>query len=483
MPFTLDRIEKNKAVLSIEVPEDQVRAAVERAARRLANRVSIPGFRRGKAPRGVLERHLGREALLNEALKALIPPSYSQAVAESGIDPIGYPETEVEQLEEGKPLKYRATVELRPEVDLGDYASARESVPRQKVEVTEEELDRELEALRDRQGRLLPEESGAVANGHWAVIDLEGKVGERAYPERKLEGLLVEVGAGRLPPGVEEGMAGMAPGQTREIKVLLPPDYPGEGLAGQEAVFTVTLRELKRRELPALDDAFAASLGFGTVKELREDLKNKLTALKERAERRRFRAAVVDKVVEGASVDLPDSLVERAVQRLWARWLEELKGRGLTLERYLQLSGRSEESVKSEFREQAAAGVKRTLVLDAVASKEKIRVSPEELQVQAARVVQAYGDSDWARRALERPETLERLQQDLEEHKTVVFLAEGRVPDLSRVEAAGDEGPAAEIAATSAPGGGESEAPAAAAPEGEGAGAAPQGKPEEGENA
>src|SRR5690606_29391238 len=276
MKATLDKVENNTAYLTVEVPAAMAEEALERAFRRLSRNILIPGFRRGSAPRALVERRIGSQALLDEALDDLLPEAYAQAVRETGIEPIDRPTVTDIHYEEGQPLSFKAQVEVKPEVTLGDYRSIR--VERPQVQVDEADVNNLLERLREAQAQLVPvDDEAEAAEGHVAVIDFKGTVDGQPFPGGEGQDYMVEIGAGRLVEGFEQQLIGMRVGQERDIDVTFPEDHPEVGLAGKAARFHVTLKELKRKELPALDDEFARSVGeFQTLEELRADVEKNL---------------------------------------------------------------------------------------------------------------------------------------------------------------------------------------------------------------
>jgi len=450
MQFELERLEKNELVLEIDVSADEVTRAVDQAYRSIVRRINIPGFRRGKAPRPIFDRHVGREALYEEAAERLLNQYYIEAVRQAEITPVTRPRVEPGKLEEGQPFKFKATVEVKPEVELGDYRTARERVERGEPEVEAAEIDEHLKGIADRRAQLVDDNESPVAPGSFVVIDLEGDVEGTPYPDSKLEGVMVEIGAGRMPPGLEDGMMDMRQDETRRVEVDFPGDYPDESVRGKHAVFQVTVKEIKRREVPELTDDLARELGeYESLEDLRADVTNRLRELKQQQAAQKYRDEVVQKVADEATVELGEGLVEQGFQRMWRDLLSEMEQRGLTLDTYLTATGKAEEEVRAEVRQRAERAAKRELVLEAVAAAEEITAADAEVEAEIGRLTQMYQTDD-VRGLFDEPDRLERLKDSIVERKTVGFLVEGSIPDLSRPMEA-TEGPAAAPAEGVAP--------------------------------
>ncbi len=378
MKAELEKLQNGLATLSVEVDAGRVNTALEEAYRRLVKRVNVPGFRKGKAPRPILERHVGKAALWNEALDGLLAESYRAAVASTGIEPVDEPRFQVERMADGEPLVFKATVWVRPEVRLGDYRSITAS--RQVPEVTAADVERYLERMREGQARLEVEEGASVREGHFVVVSYEILVDGAPLRGGRGEQVMFQVGAGQLPPEVERGLLGMRPGDEGEIPFALP-DGAGEGLAGKTGVFKVQLHEVKRKVLPALDDDFARQLGeYASLEELRSEAENRLRLAAERKADEELAGRVVQEVVERSEVSVPPVLVDRRMDTLLRRWLAELRQAGIAPGDYLAAAGVSAEDFQNDLRRQAEAEVRAELVIDAVAKAEGIEASDGEVQ-------------------------------------------------------------------------------------------------------
>ncbi|MBX6350320.1 MAG: trigger factor [Clostridia bacterium] len=421
MPATLERLGSHRVALEVTVPREDVEAGLERAYRRLVRSVTIPGFRRGRAPRAIFERFVGRAALWDEALDDLVREAYRKAIDEAGLAPIAEPEVEVRPIPEDETLSFRAEVEVKPEVALGDYRSLR--VPLEPAEVTAEDVERVVSDVREAQAELVPvEEERALAPGDFAVVDyiLRDEAGkEVAAPA--VDGYIFHVGAGEVLPEIDEGVVGMKVDETREIPVAFPADHRVEALRGRRCVAAVTLREIKAKRLPPLDDELARAAGpYATLEEMKEDVRNRLAQAARRRAWREATEKALAQLVEAAAVDVPDVLVER---RLPPGPDGDEAGRA---------AGEGElaaarEAERAELRRRAERQVAEELVLEALAKAEGLEVTDDELRREVERVAQSFGaeDAPRVRRAIARdPVALLRLREDVRLRKAFARLGE-----------------------------------------------------------
>jgi len=351
-------------VLEVEIPVDAVAQGVEAALRRLNQRVEIPGFRRGKAPRTLLERYVGRDTVLEEAVKTLVPDAYARAVDQVGVTPIARPEIKVDTLEEGKPLRFVATVDLLPEVRLGDYQRIR--IPFAPPQVTDADIDAAIEDLRARHGHLVSAPGAAAQRGDFVLVRVTGLSGPVERFARGKE-YLIEIGGGAHPAEVEEALVGAVAGGTRALRV------------GEQTV-TVDVVDVKRRELPEVTDEFARGAGgVASVEALRESLRSRLE--REAAERARteYEQQVLEALLASAEIDLPESMVEHEVEHMVADLAETLQRRGLTLQRYYTATGKTEDGLREEFRPAAERRLRAQLAVEEVARAEGLSPTQEEI--------------------------------------------------------------------------------------------------------
>lgn len=413
MPVTLERLGSHRVALEVTVPREDVEAGLERAYRRLVRRVTIPGFRRGRAPRAIFERYVGRAALWDEALDDLVREAYEKAVREAGLAPIDQPRLEVRPIPEDETLSFRAEVEVKPEVALGDYRSLR--VPVEPAEVTPDDVARVIEEVREAQAELAPvEEARELLAGDFAVVDctVTGEGGEELPGAAR--GYVFQVGAGEVLPEIDEAVVGMRVDETREIPVAFPEDHPVDAVKGRRATVSVTLREIKTKRLPPIDDELARAVGeYATLEEMQEDVRNRLAQAARRRAWREATAKALAQLVEAAEVDVPEVLVER-------RLPSPEGGEAGPAE-----EGR--EADRAELRRQAERAVAEELVLEALAKAEGLEVSEDELRREVERVAQSFGPERAAevRRAIARdPVTLLRLREDVLLRKAFSRLGE-----------------------------------------------------------
>ncbi|MDU2066104.1 MAG: trigger factor [Sporomusaceae bacterium] len=389
MKVTVERIDNHKAVLEVEIPQEQVTKAVGRAYQKLAAKVNIPGFRKGKVPKKVLEMRIGKEAIMEEAFDLLASNAYSQALDEQNIEPVSRPQIEVVTLTEEAPCVFKATVTVKPEVTLGEYKNLK--VAEVKAEVTDEEVDKQLEDMRSRQAKMVVVPDAVLEKGDFAIIDFEGFVDGIPFKGGDAQGYPLEVGSGSFIPGFEDQLIGAKSGEDRLVKVSFPEEYFSQELAGKAAEFKVKIQDIKRKELPALDDEFAKDSGeFETLEELRADTKNKLEeAAKEKAERE-FKNNVIKLAVDNAQMDIPDVMVDDRINVMIQDLAVNLESRGMKLDKYLEYVHMDMNTLRENYRDNALANVKVDLLLEAIAKAEELKVETEDLDAETAAMAEAY---------------------------------------------------------------------------------------------
>jgi trigger factor len=369
----------SRAKVEVEVPAEQVERGVQRAARALAREMRMPGFRKGKAPPSLVIQRLGFGPVLQEAIRESLPEWYEEGLLRSGISPVGDPRIEIAAAPEGEgePLGFEFEIGVRPPAKLGEYKGL--EVGRGEAEPNEEIVEREVERIRTGFARLEPVER-AAAEGDVVLIDFEGLLDGKAFEGGKASDYLLELGSGQLIEGFEEQLSGAGADEEREVKVTFPEDYQAESLAGQDAVFTVKVKEVREKVLPDLDDDFASEASeFDTLAELRADIAKRVgEAVDERAEQD-FRVAAVDAAVDAANVELPDGLIAARAEERWERIERQLAARGMSPDAYLQMQGRSREELLEESKPDAARELKREAVLAAIVEAEGIEVGEEEM--------------------------------------------------------------------------------------------------------
>ncbi|MBO8128570.1 MAG: trigger factor [Peptococcaceae bacterium] len=424
MKATAEKIEKNKVQLEVEVEPERLSEAINKAYRKLRSKAKIPGFRPGKAPRVVFERYYGKEPLINEALESLLPVCYLEAVKETGIEPVDQPEIDIDQLEEGKPFIFKAKVDVVPEVELGNYQGLEVTKP--EIKVSEEDINAELERLRNRYAKLVTLDEGQVEKGDIVTIDYYGTVDGKPFKGGQGENRSIEVGLGFVADDFDENLLGMSLGETRDIKVTLPEDFADKTVAGKEAVIRTTIKNIRRKELAPLDDDFAKDVSeFDTLEELRADLKNKLEKAAEKRSDNAVKEALVRQVVENSSVDLPPGMINSRIDQMMQEVMQPLAQQGITAEQYYRLTNTTEEQMREKLRQDAEFSVKQELVLDAIAQKEDLEVSEEEVEQEIKRLSEFYRqDADKVKEMLEQRDEMKNLKKNLLRLKALDFLAE-----------------------------------------------------------
>jgi trigger factor len=412
---------ESRVRVQAEVPAEEVERHVQQAARKLGGQMRIPGFRKGKVPPTVVIRRLGREAVLDEALRAALGAWYVDAIDTAGIAPIGDPDLDVGDLPaQGEPLAFSIEIGVRPGAELGEYKGL--EVGRREPEVDDAAIDAEVERLRDRVATLETVERAAETGDH-VVVDYIGRVDGEAFPGGEGRDQLIELGSERLIPGFEEQLVGAKAGDEREVEVRFPDGYPG-GLGGQDAVFKVTVSEVKAKKLPELDDEFAAEAGgFDTLAELREDIAGRLREADSQAIEREYEEAVLQAATDEAKVELPDQLVHARAHEVLHQTFSALARQGISREAYLQIAGKDEESLAHDAEPDAARALRREAVLAAIVEAEMIEPTDEQL-VEALRPAAERDGSDPAEllEQLREANRLEGLREDVANRQAVELL-------------------------------------------------------------
>lgn len=422
MKASWEKIEKNVGVLDIEVEADQVTAALDKAFKKVVAKVNVPGFRKGKVPRPIFEAKFGVESLYQEALDIVVPEAYVEAVVETGISPVDRPEVDVEQFGKGQVLKFKAKVVVKPEVELGEYKGI--ELEKEDAAVTAEEINEELEKLQKRHAELVPVEEGAAQNGDVVSIDFEGFVDGVAFEGGKAEKYSLELGSGSFIPGFEEQVVGVNKGEDKDITVNFPEDYHSEELKGKEALFKIHLHDIKRKNLPALDDEFAKDVSeFETLEEFKQDLENKLKERKESEAQRKKEAEIVEKVAAAAKVEIPSVMIDNESEQMLKEFENRLRTQGMNLEMYYQFTGQSDDVLKEQMRGDAEKRVLNNLVLEAISKAENLEATEEEVNAELENMAKMYQRSaDELRSILAANGNLNDLKHDLAVKKTVEFL-------------------------------------------------------------
>ncbi|HBZ09593.1 MAG TPA: trigger factor [Bacillus bacterium] len=420
-----EKLEGNKGVLTVEVDQETVNKGLDTAFKKVVKQVHIPGFRKGRIPRSLFEKRFGVESLYQDALDAILPEAYTSAVEEAGIEPVDQPEIDIEQMEKGKELIFKATVIVKPEVKLGDYKGLEgEEID---TEVTDEDVENELKTLQERQAELVVKEDGEAKEGDTVTIDFEGFVDGEPFEGGKAENYSLELGSGSFIPGFEEQLVGVEAGAEKEVSVTFPEEYHAEELAGKPAVFKVKVHEIKTKELPELDDEFAKDVDeeAETLDELKASIKERLTKDKEHEADHKLRDSLVEKATENAEIDLPEVMVENELKNMMKEFEQRLQMQGMNLDLYYQFSGQDEEALKNQMKEDAEKRVRMNLTLEAIAKAENLEPSEEDVDKELQKMADMYSMSvEDIKKAF--GGNADHIKADLKIQKAVDFLVENR---------------------------------------------------------
>jgi trigger factor len=393
---TVTELADSRVRVQVEVAPEELEGRLERKARQLGRQLKLPGFRRGKVPAPLVIQRIGREAVLEEAVRDTLSTWYADAIGSAGVVPVGDPQLDLGALPpEGQALEFSIEIGVVPKAELGGYEDL--EVPRREPVVEEEQIEREIELLRERLARLHTASRPAAA-GDFVVVDYRGTFApeaderrSRPLPGGEARDQLVELGTGNLIEGFEEGLLGASAGETRTIEVSFPAEYSGSELAGHEAALEVSVKEVKVKQLPEVDEDFAIDAGFDGVQELREDIRRRLVELDEARVEAEFRRAALDAAVAGARVSITPELVKARAREMWERMLHALSHQGISREAYVRISGRSEEEALAEIEPDAEQALRREAVITAIVAAEGIEVSDEELTSALAPAAQREG--------------------------------------------------------------------------------------------
>lgn len=420
-----EKLEGNQGVLTIEVEAAKVDDALNQAFKKVVGKVNVPGFRKGKIPRPMFEQRFGVESLYQDALDILLPTAYAQAITETNIEPVDRPEIDVEQMGKGQNLIFKATVTVKPELQLGDYKGL--EVEELETTVTDEDVELELKRLQEKHAELTVVEDGTIENGDTAVIDFEGFVNEVAFEGGKGENYSLEIGSGSFIPGFEEQLVGVKSGETKDVEVTFPEEYHAADLAGKPAVFKVTVHDIKRKQLPELDDEFAKDVNeeVETLDALKADIKEKMIQDKATEADHHKRDTLVEKAAENATVDIPEAMIATEVDRMLEEFGQRLQAQGLSLEMYYQFSGQDENGMRDQFKGDADKRVRINLTLEAIAEAENLEVSDADVDAELEKMAEVYQRSvDELKQILAMQGGIDALKADLKVRKAVDFLVE-----------------------------------------------------------
>ena len=422
MSLQVDKLENNMAKLTIEVPAEELEKAIEGAYQKNKNRINIPGFRKGKAPRKMIEQMYGREIFYEDAANALIPDAYEKAYDECGEEIVSSPRVDVVQLEAGKPFIFTAEVALKPEATLGQYKGVK--VDKADVTVTEEDIAAEINKEREKNSRTVEVTDRAVKDGDIATIDFEGFVDGVAFEGGKDSDYPLTIGSHTFIPGFEEELVGAEIGKETDVNVTFPEDYQAEELAGKQAVFKCTVKKLQEKQLPELDDDFVGEISeeSDTVEEYRDEIRKKLAGRKEESAKAAKEEAVIDAIIADAKMDIPEAMVETQQRQMVQDYAQRLQSQGLSMEQYMQFTGMTREMLLEQVKPQVMRRIQSRLVLEAVAAAEGIEVTEEEIAAELKTMGEVYQiEPDKVEEALGE-NGRKQVEEDLKVKKAVEFV-------------------------------------------------------------
>lgn len=426
MNLQVEKLEKNMAKLTIEVSADELEKALQNAYMRQKNKINMPGFRKGKVPRQMIEKMYGPEIFYDDAANSLIPKAYSEAYDECELEIVSQPEINVEQIEKGKPFIFTAQVATKPEVTLGEYKGL--EVDKVSTRVTQKEVDAKIQEEAEKNARTITVENRPVQDKDEIILDFEGFVDGEAFEGGKGENYPLTIGSGSFIPGFEEQLIGAEPEKEIEVKVTFPEDYHAEDLKGKDAVFKCTIHEIKAKEIPEIDDEFAAEVSeFDTLDEYKADVKAKIKEQKAADGKRKKEDQAVEKAIANATMEIPDAMVDTQARQMMDEFAQRIQAQGLTMDQYFQFTGMDREKMMEEMKPQALKRIETRLVLEAVAKAENIEISDEKLDEELAKMAEAYKmEVDKLKEFMGDAEK-KQMKEDMAVQEAVTFLAENAV--------------------------------------------------------
>lgn len=428
MSLQVEKLEHNMVKLTIEVAEDEVEKALQAAYLKERGKISIPGFRKGKVPRQMIEKMYGPEVFYDDAANRMISEAYGKAYDECELDIVSQPEISVTQLEKGKPFIFTAEVAIKPEVTLGEYKGLK--VDKVSTEVQTEEIDEEIEKERERNARTIEVTDRAVQDKDMITLDFEGFVDGEAFEGGKGTDYPLTIGSGSFIPGFEEQLIGAEIDKEMEVNVTFPEEYQAKDLAGKPAVFKCTVHAIKAKELPELDDEFASDVSeCDTLEDYKEEVKAKIKERKEKEGKEKKENQAVDLAIENAQMDIPGPMIDLQVRQMADDFSRRIQQQGLTVEQYFQFTGMTEEMMLNEFRPQAEKRIKTRLVLEAVVKAENIEVSEERLEEELQKMADAYQMEVEKLKEFMGENEKDQMKEDIAVQEAVTFIADAAVEE------------------------------------------------------
>ena len=436
MSLQVEKLENNMAKLTIEVPAEELEKAIEGAYQKNKNKINIPGFRKGKAPRKMIEQMYGKEVFYEDAVNDLIPDAYEKALEECAEDIVSSPKVEVTQVEAGKPFIFTAEVALKPEVTLGKYKGVK--VEAADITVTDDEITAEIDREREKNSRTVDITDRAVQSGDIATIDFEGFVDGVAFEGGKGTDYPLTIGSGAFIPGFEDALIGAETGKETEVNVTFPEDYQAADLAGKAAVFKCTVKKLQEKQLPDLDEDFVGEVSeeSDTVDEYKEEIRKKLAGRKETEAKNKKEDAVIDAIIEDAKMDIPDAMVETQQRQMLQDYAQRMQSQGISMEQYMQFTGMTSQALMEQLKPQALKRIQSRLVLEAVAAAEKMVASEEEFEEEVKTMAEVYQMEADKVKELLGENGRKQVMDDLCIKKAVEFVVEHAKEDKPKKTAA-----------------------------------------------
>ena len=426
MSVQVEKLEKNMAKLTVEVPAENVEKAIQGAYNKMKKSINIPGFRKGKAPRQLIEKMYGKEVFYNDAIDAMLPSAYSDAVEECGEEIVSHPQIDVVQIESGKPFVFTATVAVKPAVELGEYKGIQ--VEKAPIEVKDEEIEAQITKEREANSRTVTVDDRAVAQGDIVTLDFEGFVDGVAFEGGKGENYDLTIGSNTFIPGFEDQLVGAEIGKELDVNVTFPEEYGAKELAGKAAVFKCKVNGIKVKELPAVDDEFAQEVSeFDTLDEYKADIKAKLLKEKEDEAARAKEDAVIGKIIEGAKMEIPDAMVEYQTRQMLDEFAQRIQSQGISLDQYFQVTGLTEEKYMEEMKPRALQNIQSRLVLEAVAQAENLVAEEADIEEEIKKMADMYKMEADKIKELLGERQMEEMKKDIAVQKAAKLVAEAAV--------------------------------------------------------
>ena len=426
MSVQVEKLEKNMAKLTVEVPAENVEKAIKSAYNKMKKSINVPGFRKGKAPRQLIEKMYGKEVFYNDAIDAMLPSAYSDAVEECGEEIVSHPQIDVVQIESGKPFVFTATVAVKPAVELGEYKGIQ--VEKAPIEVKDEEIEAQITKEREANSRTVTVDDRAVAQGDIVTLDFEGFVDGVAFEGGKGENYDLTIGSNTFIPGFEDQLVGAEIGKELDVNVTFPEEYGAKELAGKAAVFKCKVNGIKVKELPAVDDEFAQEVSeFDTLDEYKADIKAKLLKEKEDEAARAKEDAVIGKIIEGAKMEIPDAMVEYQTRQMLDEFAQRIQSQGISLDQYFQFTGLTEEKYMEEMKPRALQNIQSRLVLEAVAQAENLVAEEADIEEEIKKMADMYKMEADKIKELLGERQMEEMKKDIAVQKAAKLVAEAAV--------------------------------------------------------